>query len=62
LGFRRTLPEIWAPCLPEIEMKVTIRSEITTDWKETETFEINEIDRRFCKLEQSKIGLSLAEG
>jgi hypothetical protein len=48
--------------LPEIEMKVTIRVEITTDWNETENFEIGEIERRYCELDRSKIGLSLAEG
>ncbi len=43
-------------------MKVTIRVEITTDWNETENFEIGEIERQYCELDQSKIGLSLAEG
>jgi hypothetical protein len=48
--------------LPEIEMKVTIRVEIATDWNETENFEIGEIERQYCELDRSKIGLSLAEG
>lgn len=48
--------------LSEFEMKFTIRVEITTDWDETEIFEISEIERRYCELDQSKIGLSLAEG
>lgn len=43
-------------------MKVTIRVEITTDWNETENFEVTEIERQYCELDQSKIGLSLAEG
>jgi hypothetical protein len=41
LEFFGALSKLWAPCLPEIEMKVTIRVEITTDWNETGTFEIN---------------------
>jgi hypothetical protein len=48
--------------LPEFEMKFTIRVEIATDWNETENFEISEIARQYCELDQSKIGLSLAEG
>ncbi|MFM0213278.1 hypothetical protein PQQ96_38480 [Paraburkholderia sediminicola] len=43
-------------------MKVTIRAEIATDWNETETLEISEIERQYCKLDQSKIGLPLVEG
>jgi hypothetical protein len=43
-------------------LKITVRVEITTDWNETDNFEIGEIDRQYCELDQSKIGLSLAEG
>jgi hypothetical protein len=43
-------------------MKITIRVEITTDWDETDTFEICELERPYRQLEPEKIGLSLAEG
>jgi hypothetical protein len=43
-------------------MKVTIRVEITTDWDETETFEICQLERPYRQLEPDKAGLSLAEG
>lgn len=43
-------------------MKVTIRVEITTDWDETETFEIGQLERPYRQLEPDKVGLSLAEG
>ncbi|KAA0998504.1 hypothetical protein FVF58_44275 [Paraburkholderia panacisoli] len=42
-------------------MKITIRVEITTDWDETDTFEICELERPYRQLEPEKIGLSLAE-
>lgn len=43
-------------------MKLTIRVEITTDWDETDTFEICQIERPYCQLEPGSVGLSLAEG
>lgn len=43
-------------------MKVTIRVEITTDWDETETYEICQLERPYRQLEPDKVGLSLAEG
>ncbi|BCG04278.1 hypothetical protein PPGU19_088460 (plasmid) [Paraburkholderia sp. PGU19] len=43
-------------------MKITIRVEITTDWGETDTFEICQLERPYRQLEPEKVGLSLAEG
>lgn len=43
-------------------MKITIRVEITTDWDETDTFEICQLERPYRQLEPEKVGLSLAEG
>jgi hypothetical protein len=43
-------------------MKITIRVEITTDWDETDPFEICQLERPYRQLEPEKIGLSLAEG
>ena len=43
-------------------MKITIRVEITTDWDETDTFEVCQLERPYRQLEPGKIGLSLAEG
>jgi len=43
-------------------MKITIRVEITTDWDETDTFEICQLERPYRQLEPERIGLSLAEG
>ncbi|BCG04299.1 hypothetical protein PPGU19_088670 (plasmid) [Paraburkholderia sp. PGU19] len=43
-------------------MKITIRVEITTDWDETDTFEVCQLERPDRQLEPEKIGLSLAEG
>lgn len=43
-------------------MNVTVRVEITTDWDETETFEICQLERPYRELEPAKVGLSLAEG
>jgi hypothetical protein len=47
---------------PELDMKVTIRVEITTYWDETDIFEICQLERPYRELEPSKVGLSLAEG
>ncbi|OUL73960.1 hypothetical protein CA601_43255 [Paraburkholderia hospita] len=47
---------------PEVGMKITIRVEITTDWDETDTFEVCQFERPYRQLEPEKIGLSLAEG
>lgn len=43
-------------------MNVTVRVEVTTDWNETETFEICHLERPFRELEPAKVGLSRAEG
>ena len=43
-------------------MKITVRVEVTTDYGESATFEICDIDRPYCELDPPKIGLSLAEG
>jgi hypothetical protein len=43
-------------------MKVTIRVEITTDWDETDTFEVCQLERPYRQLDPDKVGLSLAEG
>ncbi len=43
-------------------MKITIRVKITTDWDETDTFEVCQFERPHRQLEPEKIGLSLAEG
>jgi hypothetical protein len=42
-------------------MKVTVRVEVTTYWDETETFEIDHLERPYRELEPAKVGLSLAE-
>jgi hypothetical protein len=46
----------------EFEMKITIRVETTTDWDETDTFEICQLERPYRQLGPEKVGLSLAEG
>jgi len=43
-------------------MKIAIRIEVTTDYGETETFELFKLERPYRDLEPAKIGLSLAEG
>ncbi|SIT44909.1 conserved hypothetical protein [Paraburkholderia ribeironis] len=43
-------------------MKVTIRIDVTTDYGETETFEICQFERPYRELEPAKVGLSLDEG
>lgn len=41
-------------------MKVTVCVEVTTDYGESDTFEICDIDRPYRELDPAKVGLSLA--
>jgi hypothetical protein len=62
LGFRLKAPRISESRPSELDMKVTIRVEITTDWNERDTFEICQLERPYRGPEAANVGTSMTTG